>query len=162
MGVFHFLCNGKIKQQVLFLSSKHTKFEVEQFLKGFNGYASFVEQKRYLMQMGSKKITVDGQVKALVCHFFKEHKLGVIKSDTTAMITCKSAVHRVVQRLLFVRKHLGSLRVNNEPVTSNKVLLSQLQSCVSTSVKDIGIKTKSKTSLTNGADLHMTFYKKKE
>ena len=128
-----------------YVSSKHTKFEVEQFLEGFNNCPTFAEKRRYLTQMGSKRITVDEQVKALVCHFLKEHKLGVIESDTTAMITCKSAVQKVVQRLLFVRKHLGSLRVNNESVISNNVLFSQLQFCVSTSIKDIGIKTKSTT-----------------
>ena len=116
-------------------------------INSFRGSTTVLQQptKRSILHNVDQKNSADQQVKAILCHFLKKQKLGVIGSDVAAVDSCKSAVQRVVQLLLFVRKHLGSLRINNESILRNNEVLSQLQFCVSTSIHEIGSRPRSTT-----------------
>ena len=102
------------------MKSKNAKKDVEEFIQGFSNCSTYADKKRHLVSLGSKKIPVDEQVKALLCHFLEEQKLGYVSSDTTAKTACHNAAHRVVQSLLFLRKNIASIRINNESIISSR------------------------------------------
>ena len=116
------------------------------FIYGFNGCCSTVSsKKRYLQNKGAKGVSVDEQVNTVLCHFLEQNNMGVADTDTTEKASCESAVGRVVQSFLFLRKNLGSLLVKNSSTINSNIVLKYLQSLVPTKVHDVGVKPKSTT-----------------
>ena len=116
------------------------------FIDGFNGCCSTVSaKKRNLQKQGDKRIPVYDQGKTVLCNFLEQNNLDVSDTDTTAKVYCENAVGRVVQSLLFLRKNLGSLLVNNSSIINSNFVLKYLQSLVPTKVHDVGVKPKSTT-----------------
>ena len=102
-------------------------------------------KKRYLPKQREKRITVDEQVKTVMCNFLEQKNCGVADTDTKAKAPCESAVRREVQNFLYLSKNIGSLLVNNSSIINSNFVLKYLQSFVPTKVHDIGFKPKSTT-----------------
>ena len=81
----------------------------------------------------------------MLYHFLEKKNLSVSDTDTTAKASCESAVGRVVQSLMYLRKNLVSLLVNNSSIINSNFILKSLQSLVPTKVHDVGVKMKSTT-----------------
>ena len=130
----------------VYMKIKYTTKERKLFIDGFNGCLSTVlAKKRYLQTQGAKSIPVDKQVNTVLYHFLEQNNMGVADTDTTAKASCEITVVRVVKSLLFLRKNLGSLLVNNSSIINSNFVLKYLQSLMSTKVHDVGVKPKSTT-----------------
>ena len=125
------------------VKSKYTTKKLKVFIDGFNGCCSTVSaKKRYLQKQGAKKILFDEQVNNVLCHFLEQNNMGVADTYTTEKASCESAVGRVVQSLLFLRKNIGSMLVNNSSIIYSNFVLKYIQSLVPTKVHNVEVKLK--------------------
>ena len=139
-GLFDMVASANRK---VYVKIKYTTKELKVFIDGFNGCCSTVSsKKRYLQKQGAKRIPFDEKVKTVLCHFLEQNNMGVADTDTTAKVSCESAVGRVFQSLLFLRKNLGSMLVNNSSIIYSNFVLKYIQSLVPTKVHNVEVKLK--------------------
>jgi hypothetical protein len=142
-GIFQIQVRANEKKYLR--GSQFSYEDLTTFLEGCNQCATLAVLKAHLRELGGKKMAVDVQVETLLNHFLETSKLGYRPSDPTTKTQLLNARNRLGNWLLFVRKNLPSICVNNKTTINGNPVLKMLESLVVTGVNEIG-KRKERTS----------------
>ena len=145
-----------------FAQPQFSRGELTEFYAGCNNCSSSAKLKEHLRKIGLKKMTVDQQIQTLLCTFLEDENLGFIASDFAMKSQCRNAMNRVSRVLQFMRRHIGSISVNNLTEIKKNTVLKGLTSVVATGHHEIDAKQKSTSSGELEAQLERMGKEKKE
>ena len=142
-GFFNLVQRTNAKQ---FAQPQFSRVGLTEFYAGCNNCSSSAKLKEHLRKIGLKKMTVDQQIQTLLCTFLEDENLGFIVSDFSMKSQCRNAMNRVSRVLQFMRRHIGSISVNNLTEIKKNTVLKGLTSVVATGHHEIDAKQKSTSS----------------